>query len=314
MSGEDDKTTRPVEDAPASVKLPLGAAASANLAPNDATSGLGATKPAGLDESGESTPENDVRMTIWEHLDELRRRVVTSAIFLVIGALGCWAFRQRLLGWLVEPYAKIWYQHFPKIPFELQTLAPADVFVNYMQLSLVGGIVLATPMLFYQLWAFVSPGLYAREKKYVIPFVVFSTSLFASGVAFAYYVAFPFTFNYFFSLLGAVGQAGDGGTLLTSRPTMEFYMDFTTKTLLAFGFIFELPLFITFMAMAGIVTPKQLVKFGRWAVLLSFILGAVVTPGPEVTSQLAVSGALVTLYFLSVGLSFLVAKKKPLGT
>ncbi len=290
-------------EAEAAVDGPLGAARAANLASAERSAGALAGEAA---RSSEPTPEHDVRMTIWEHLDELRRRVITSAVFLVVGALVCWGFRQKLLGWLVEPYAKIWYQHFPKIPFELQTLAPADVFVNYMQLSLVGGIVLGAPMLFYQLWAFVSPGLYAREKKYVIPFVVFSTTLFASGVAFAYYVAFPFTFNYFFSLLG---QVGDGGTLLTSRPTMEFYMDFTTKTLLAFGFIFELPLFITFMAMAGIVTPKQLVKFGRWAVLLSFILGAVVTPGPEVTSQLAVSGALVTLYFLSVGLSFLVAKK-----
>jgi sec-independent protein translocase protein TatC len=168
-------------------------------------------------------------------------------------------------------------------------------------------VVIGAPVIFYQLWAFVAPGLYSREKRYIVPFVLFSTTLFLSGVAFAYYVAFPFTFSYFFSLLGPVGD----GTTLISRPTMEFYLDFTTRMLLAFGGVFELPLFITFLAIAGIVTPQQLLKFSRWAIILSFALGAIITPGPEVSSQIAVSGALVALYFLSVGVAFLVAKKPP---
>jgi len=252
-------------------------------------------------------PESDVRMTIWEHLAELRKRIVRAALGTLAGTIGCWVYRDKLLAWLVKPYEKQWKEHFPNIPLELQTLAPADAFVNYMQLAITGGIILGTPIIFYQLWSFVSPGLYAREKKYIIPFVLFSTTLFMSGVAFAYYVAFPFTFNYFFSLLGPVG---DTGTLLTSRPTMEFYLDFTTRMLLAFGFVFELPLFISFLAMAGIVTPRQLVKFSRWAIILSFALGAVITPGPEISSQIAVSSALVGLYFLSVGVSFIVAKKR----
>jgi sec-independent protein translocase protein TatC len=252
-------------------------------------------------------PEADVKMTIWEHLQELRKRVLYAAIGTLVGTIGCWTFRVKLLAWLIVPYEKEWKAHFPNIPLELQTLAPADAFVNYLQLAITGGIVLAIPIIFYQLWAFVSPGLYAREKKYIIPFVFFSTILFLSGVAFAYYVAFPFTFNYFFSLLGPVNETG---TLLTSRPTMEFYMDFTTRMLLAFGFVFELPLFISFLAMAGIVTPRQLLKFSRWAIILSFALGAIITPGPEISSQIAVSGALVGLYFLSVGVSFIVAKKR----
>ncbi len=251
-------------------------------------------------------PEADVKMTIWEHLDELRKRVVKAAAGTLFGAVLCWTFKEKLLGFLVRPYKKVWAQHFPDLKFELQGLAPADAFVNYMQLALTGGVVIGAPIIFYQLWAFVSPGLYAKEKRYIVPFVFFSTGLFLSGVAFAYYVAFPFTFSYFFSLLGEV----DTGVLLTSRPTMEYYLDFTTRMLLAFGFAFELPLFITFLAIAGLVTPMQLVKFSRWAVLGSCILGAIVTPGPEITSMLAVSGALVALYFLSVGVSFLVARKR----
>lgn len=260
------------------------------------------------DELSHVEPEADVKMTIWEHLGELRARLARAAIALLAGAVVCWSLREKLLAWLAAPYALAWRARFPNEPIKLQTLAPADAFVNYMQLSLVGGVVLAAPVIFYQLWAFVSPGLYSKEKKYIVPFVLFSTTLFLSGVAFAYYVAFPFSFQYFFSLLGEVD--GSSGIQLTSTPTMEYYLDFTTRMLLAFGGVFELPLFIAFLALAGIVTPMQLVRFSRWAIVCSFVLGAFVTPGPEISSQIAVSGALVLLYFMSIGLSFIVAKRR----
>ena len=256
---------------------------------------------------GEPSDDLEGKMTIWEHLDELRWRVMKALGMMVVTAIIAWSFRVKILGWLLKPFEKAWIDHhFPGAP-ELQTLSPADPFIGYLELTIFASIIASAPIIFYQLWAFVSPGLYQREKKFVIPFVVFSTSLFAGGVAFAYYVAFPFTFNYFFSLLGTVDATG---TVLTQRPTLEFYLDFVTRFLIAFGFVFELPLFISFLAIAGIVTPKQLLKFGRWAILLSFIVGAIATPGPEVTSQLAVSGALVALYFLSIGVAFIVAPKK----
>ena len=253
-------------------------------------------------------PEGDLKMTIWEHLGELRKRIVRAGITLLAGAILCWSFREKLLAWIAEPYKVAWKIRFPTTPVELQTLAPIDAFVSYMQLALTGGVVLAAPVIFYQLWAFVSPGLYSKEKKYIIPFVLFSSTLFAGGIAFCYYAFFPSFFSYSFSLLGEVGDPG--GLILTSRPTMEFYLDFATRMLLAFGFIFELPLFISFLALAGIVTPMQLVRFSRWAVIASFVIGAFITPGPEMSSQFIVASALVGLYFLSVGLSFLVAKRR----
>jgi sec-independent protein translocase protein TatC len=254
------------------------------------------------------TPEGEVKMTIWEHLEELRKRVIGAAIGMLLTTIVGWVFRVEILAWLLKPYENAWIsRHFPGAP-ELQTLSPADAFVGYLQLSLVAGVVGAAPIIFYQLWAFISPGLYMKEKRLIVPFVFFSTTLFLSGVAFAYYVAFPFSFNYFFSLLGQVSAQG---TVLTQRPTLEFYLDFSTRMLLAFGGVFELPLFISFLAIAGIVTPMQLLKFGRWAILCAFIVGAVVTPGPEVSSQLAVSGALVALYFVSIAVAFIVGKKKP---
>ena len=275
---------------------------------------MGAAKASKEEETEEGqspssdAPEGEVAMTIWEHLAELRTRLMRAALALLGGAIIAWVYREKLLAWIAQPYRNAWATKFPNEPLELQTLAPADVFVNYMQLSLVAGVVFAVPMIFYQLWAFVSPGLYAREKKYIIPFVILSTGLFMSGVAFAYYVAFPFTFDYFFSLLGDVG--GNSGIVLKSRPTMEYYLDFSERMLLAFGFVFELPLFIAFLAIAGIVTPKQLLRFSRYAIIGSFIVGAFVTPGPEISSQAAVSGALVVLYFFSVGLAYIVGKKK----
>jgi sec-independent protein translocase protein TatC len=256
----------------------------------------------------ETSPESDVKMTIWEHLDEFRKRVIRAAIGMFVTTIAAWAFRVRILAWLLKPYEHAWMaRHFPGVP-ELQTLSPADAFVGYLQLSMVAGVVAAAPIIFYQLWSFISPGLYSKEKRLIVPFVVFSTVLFLSGVAFAYYVAFPFTFGYFFSLLG---QVSDQGTVLTQRPTLEFYLDFSTRMLLAFGGVFELPLFISFLAIAGIVTPMQLLKFSRWAILGAFVAGAVVTPGPEISSQIAVSGALVALYFVSIGVAFVVGKKKP---
>ncbi|MGO8995301.1 MAG: twin-arginine translocase subunit TatC [Polyangiaceae bacterium] len=257
---------------------------------------------AAQDPQSPEAPETDVKMTIWEHLDELRKRIVRAAIATGIGFGFCWYARRELFAWLIHPYEKAWAQHHFPGPPEFQTLGPADAFIGYLQLSLVGAVVIAIPVIFYQLWAFISPGLYAREKRLIYPFVIFSSSLFLSGVAFAYYVAFPFTFNYFFSLLG---QVDDAGTVLTQRPTLGFYLDFSTDMLLAFGAVFELPLFISFLVLAGIVTPKQLLKFSRWAILGAFALGAVVTPGPEVSSQIAVSGALIGLYFLSIGIAFI---------
>jgi sec-independent protein translocase protein TatC len=257
--------------------------------------------PAAPEPAAEApAPERDVRMTIWEHLDELRKRVIRAAAGVILTTVVAWFFRVELLAWLVIPYQRTWFLKFNK-PLILQTLAPADAFLGYLELSLTAGVIGAAPVIFYQLWSFISPGLYKKEKRLIVPFVFFSTTLFLSGVAFAYYVAFPFTFNYFLSLLGDVRP----GVELTQIVTLEFFLDFSTRFLLSFGAVFELPLFIAFLVLANIVTPKQLLKFGRWATVLAFALGAVVTPGPEVTSQIAVSGALIGLYFLSIPIAYL---------
>jgi sec-independent protein translocase protein TatC len=263
--------------------------------------------PPPTDGDGPETGREAGKMTIWEHLEELRRRIIKAALGVVVTTIVAWFFRTEILAWLVIPYQRAWMARFHK-DLVLQTLAPADAFLGYLELSLVTGIVASAPLIFYQLWAFISPGLYHKEKRLIVPFVLFSSVLFLSGVAFAYYVAFPFTFNYFLSLHGEVRQ----GVELTQIVTLEFFLDFSTRFLLAFGAVFELPLFIAFLVLANIVTPRQLLKFGRWATVLAFVLGAVVTPGPEVTSQIAVSSALIGLYFLSIPIAYLLKpREKP---
>jgi sec-independent protein translocase protein TatC len=250
--------------------------------------------------TSDAAPERDVKMTIWEHLDELRRRIIKAAIAVLVTTIVAWFFHEKILAWLQAPYYKQWEPRFHR-PLLLQTLAPADAFLGYLELSLMTGVVAAAPLIFYQLWSFISPGLYKKEKRLVIPFVFFSTTLFLGGVAFAYYVAFPFTFNYFLSLHGEIAP----NVQLVQQVTLEFFLDFAMRFLLAFGLVFELPIFIAFLVLGKIVTPKQLLKFGRWATVLAFILGAVVTPGPEVTSQIAVSLALIGLYFMSIPIAYM---------
>jgi len=187
--------------------------------PTDSSAQPAKDAPAPTDEVG------DARMTIWQHLEELRRRVIAAICGIVVTTVGAWCIRTQLLAWLVVPYQRTWIAKFHK-PLVLQTLAPADAFLGYLELSLMAGIVAAVPLVFYELWAFISPGLYKKEKRLIVPFVVFSTTLFLGGVAFAYYVAFPFTFNYFLSLLGPINE----GVEVTQIVTLEFFLDFSTRS------------------------------------------------------------------------------------
>jgi sec-independent protein translocase protein TatC len=260
-----------------------------------------------LDETPDS-PEDDVRMSIWEHLEEFRKRLVRCAVALAIGAGCCWFYRVKLLALMLRPYERVWAERGLAGTPDLQVLSTPDALTGYMQLALTGGLVFAVPIIFYQLWSFISPGLYSKEKRLIYPFVFFASSLFLAGVAFAYFIVFPFMYQGFLSETGTVTALG---TTLTMKPTMEYFVDFTTRMLLVFGFVFQLPMLITFLALAGIVTPRALLGFGRYAVVASCIVGAIATPGQDIGSMLALSGALMALYFLAVGVSFVLVREKP---
>jgi sec-independent protein translocase protein TatC len=265
-----------------------------------------AAKPVEADtEADREMPEEDRPMTFWEHLDELRKRITYSVIALVAAVFVGWEVRYPVLDALTKPFIDAWKEQKIKGDPNLNFSAPGAGFAANLQVSIIIGLALAAPVIFYQLWAFVAPGLYSREKKFVIPFVSLSTLLFVGGGYFGWLAAFPIAFNYFLGFSGSLGTHG-----LQIQPTimLDNYLDFVIQMLLAFGIIFELPLFILFLSIAGIVNYLTLIKFGRWFILLAVLLAGVLTP-PDVTSQLIMAVPLITLYFVSIGLAAVFGKK-----
>ena len=254
-------------------------------------------------------PEHDKPMTIWEHLTELRKRLIYAMLAWVGGCVAAWGFREELLAILVKPFAEAWRAQKIGPEVTLHFATPGAAFVAYMKLAMLGGTALASPFIFYQLWRFVAPGLYAREQRFVIPFVLVSTGLFVGGGYFGWKAAFPVAFGYLLSLSGTVGTQG-----VTIVPTvmMGEYISFVTNLLLGFGVIFEIPVLVFFLSVAGIVNYLHLIHYARWAILVAFIVAAVLTP-PDVASQLVMAIPMVVLYGGSIFVAMIFGKKPTAG-
>lgn len=178
-------------------------------------------------------------------------------------------------------------------------LVPGRVFF-YLKLALAGGLLLASPVIFYQIWRFVAPGLYLHEKKVILPFTLFSTVFFLGGAAFGYFVVFPPAFKF---LLGYSTE------FLDPMPAVKEYFSLCLRLLIAFGVIFELPIFMVLLAKMGIVNVSFLNRHRKYAILLSFVIAAILTPTPDVVNQLLMAVPLMVLYELSIGLIWLFARK-----
>ena len=175
----------------------------------------------------------------------------------------------------------------------------------YIKLAMLGGFVLALPFMLYQVWAFVAPGLYAREKRLAVPFVLASTGLFAVGGLFGFTVAFPVAFRY---LLGLSGPVSDTFAV-TPTVMVSDYLDFVTHLLVVFGVVFELPVLVFFLSIAGVITHRHMLKFARYFIVLAFIIGAIFSP-PDIASQLLVAVPLCLLYGLSIGIAYLFGRER----
>ena len=253
---------------------------------------------------GEDTPADDEPMTIWEHLRELRKRLVRSLIALIPTSIIAWEYKEWLLAFLVKPLTKAWASLGMGEP-TLHYANPVDVFVAYIQIAIVVGFIGASPYIFYQMWMFVAPGLYAREKRFALPFVLASSAFFAGGSFFGYSVVFPAAFETLLAL-GGMLPTGD----LRVQPTIMIieYLGFATRMLLAFGVVFEVPVVISFLAIARVVNWKQLIGFGRWWVVIASVIAAILTP-PDVGSMMMMMGPLIVLYYLGVLVAFLLGPK-----
>lgn len=247
---------------------------------------------------------DDEGMTFWEHLHELRSRLLKIVIAAMIGATAAWFLREEVLGWLVAPFKTAWELNgFDERP-QLHFPNPAGLFIAYLKLSIVAGLVMSLPIIFYQLWAFVAPGLYAREKRFAIPFVVSSTALFTGGAYFGMKLAFPLAFRYLLSYAGHHPDFDINPTIMVDE-----YVAFITRMLLAFGTVFELPVLIFFLSMAGVVNHLHLIRFFRYFVVIAFVLGALITP-PDLLSQFLLAVPLCGLYGVSIVIAWIFGKRR----
>lgn len=241
-------------------------------------------------------PEAELpRMTLLEHLEELRRRIIKAVIAVGLAFCVCWAYAQEIFRFLEAPVQRV-------LPAgtKLAFVGVVDPFVLYMKVALLVGLFVASPIVLYQLWAFVAPGLYPREKRWAVPFIFFSTFFFVAGGLFAYYVAFPFAIEF---LLG-VGQ--DFQPVIT----VENYFSFLMFVILASGLMFELPVLIFLLSEIGVVTPGFLMRHFRWAILIIFIVAAVITPTPDIFNMCLVAVPGLGLYLLGVGAAWLVGRRR----
>ena len=244
----------------------------------------------------EAAAEGGRSMTLLDHLSELRVRLVRSLIALTVGFFACYGFAEELFNYLMIPLTRA----LPSGAKLIYTALPEAFFV-YMQVALVAGAFLASPYLFYQIWLFIAPGLYDEEKRHVIPIAGASALFFVAGAAFCYFQVFPYAFEFF------VGFATD---TIAPMPKLDEYLGFTLKMLLAFGLIFEMPLFAFFLARLGLVTAQWMRKTRKYAILAIFIVAAILTP-PDVFSQLMMAMPMLVLYEISIIVAAVFGKKKP---
>jgi sec-independent protein translocase protein TatC len=219
------------------------------------------------------------------HLEELRRRLIICFIAVGIGFVLSYGFKEKLFQVLTRPLIGV-MQPGDKLIF---TGLP-EAFFTYLKVSFLAGIILATPVLFFQFWMFVAPGLYEKEKRLLIPIVSLSTVFFVGGAFFGYFIVFPYGFKFF------LGFASD---TIKPLPSMREYLSFASTLLLAFGLVFELPLIITFLAKLGMVSVPFLKKNRKYAILLFFIAAAILTP-PDVVTQILMALPLIVLYEISI--------------
>jgi len=238
---------------------------------------------------------NDRYMTLLEHLEELRFRLFISAAFVVIGLAISAYFGERLIDFLKEPAEK-------KNPdFHLQFIEPFELFVTYFRVSLLGGLILGMPMIVYQGLRFVGPGLKPGERRWLYGTTAGAFTLFLAGIAFSYYVALPPALDF---LLGF----GDG--LAEPNIRVGSYVDFVTRLLFWTGVAFETPLVVMYLARFGIVSAGQLLRWWRYAVVVAFVIAAVVTPTIDPVTQSIVAGPIIVLYFLGIILALFVQPKR----
>ncbi len=238
---------------------------------------------------------NPDKMSFLEHLDELRVRLVHSVAALVVGFLIAWIWHEQIFHFLTNPLRLA----YPDTKFIFTSVSEA--LMLYMKMAFFVGIFIASPYVLYQIWAFIAPGLYAHEKAYAVPFIVAGTFFFVGGAAFGHFFLFPLTFRFL---------VGFGGKDMTFLPRVAEYFSFYSWFLLGLGAVFQLPVVIFVLSRIGLVTPRFLLRQFRWAVLVAFVVSAVITPTPDVVTQTLLALPMLGLYLLGIAVATLFGRPR----
>lgn len=257
---------------------------------------LGADLPStdALDDDEEDAP--GAKMSFLEHLDELRRRIVVSLAGVLVGCLVSFAFVGRIYDFIMRPLAAMLPQG-----SHLVFTEPTEGFVLRLKMAVLAGIVLASPVIIWQVWLFISPGLYAREKRVAVPFIVFGTIGFVLGAAFSHYLAFPVTWRFLASFTNEYTMF---------MPKIESIFSLYAKMMLGLGIVFQMPTAVYFLARIGVVTARFLFRSFKYAVLIIFLVAAVITPTGDPLTQTLFAAPMILLYLVSIAIAWAFGRKR----
>ena len=238
----------------------------------------------------------DESLPFTKHLEELRRRLIISAAAWLVGFIACYSYSEQLFQLISEPVRNALPQG-----SSLVFISATEPFFTYLKIGAIAGLMLALPVIFWQLWGFVAPGLYVHEKKFAIPFVFASCLCFGVGTYFGFSFVFPNIFTFLI-------KYGTGSGQINAMLSMGQYLSLSSKLLLAFGLIFELPIVIFFLSRMGIVDHRWLRRNRKYALIVAFIVGAILTP-PDVFSQTALALPFIMLYEIGIWVAFFFGKR-----
>jgi len=250
------------------------------------------TPPSADENEGDEDLE---RMSLLQHLDELRRRLLVSVAAVFLAFMACWYFAPTIFDWLERPILDV-------LPAgeKLAFTELSGPFMLYIKVALLAGIFLSSPVLLLQVWLFIRPALYKKERRLAVPFIFFTTVFFVAGGYFGYLVAFPMVVRF---LLGV-------GEDFKQVVTIGTYFSMMSKILLGLAVVFELPMLIFFLARLGLVSARQLVRWFRWAVLAIFFLAALITPTPDIATQSVFAVPMILLYLLGIVVAAIFGRKE----
>jgi len=233
-------------------------------------------------------------MPFLDHLEELRWRIIKSLISVVIFTIAAFAISDFVLNWLLLPAEQV------NVQLSLQVLKVQAIFIIKLEIALIIGIIISIPVILFQIWSFVAPGLHAKERKYIWPLIFFAMLSFLIGGSFAYFIIVPYTLEFFLGL---------APVNVENNIAVDFYFGFLLRLIIVFGVVFELPVLSVILSKLGLITPSFLRKYRRHAIVLFFVGAAILTP-PDPTTQVLLAIPLVLLYEITIFISYVFTKKR----